>query len=242
MNIVDRRRKLPPSSAFPLIFDINKPENDNGEITQVTESPTLSINLSHIPTAIGSCYLQNKQNIISVSIYGPRPSFTKEFNSQANLNISIHSNPFINLDNIINTSTINSTCQTAFSNLILLGNYPKSNIDIFINIISIDSNVSEINLLSLIHNATNLALSDSGIAIKNTPACGTFISNGSKILVNSIHSNNYSNDSIENTENEEILLLYCPKLDTDFTSSLNSALIDARNLRFEFSNFLLNSL
>lgn len=240
MNVVDRRRRLPPSSAFPLVFQTEQQSSE--EETTPKESPNLAINLSHIPTAIGSCYIQNSQNIISVSVYGPRPSFTKEFNSQANLNISIHSNPFINLDNVINKSTISSTTLTAFSNLILLDRYPKSNIDIFINIISIDSNISEINLLALIHNTVNLAVIDSGIAIKNTPACGVFNSNGSKILVNSIHSNDYSNDSIDNTQNEEILLLYCPTLDADFSSSLNSALIDAKNLRSEFSKFLLDSL
>lgn len=242
MNVVDRRRRLPPSSSFPLVFDKDTDVNGPNPVEKRPETADLRINLSHIPTAIGSCYLQNAQNVVSVAVYGPRPSFTKEFNAQANLNISINANPFLSLDSIVNASTIDSTTHTAFSNLILLDRYPKSNIDVFVNVLSVDSNVSEITLLALIHNAINLAVVDSGIAIKNTPACGVFTANGSKILVNSIHSNNYTNDTIENTANEEILALYCPSLDTDFDATLSAALVDARNLRSEFSQFLLNSL
>lgn len=228
MNTVDRRRRLPPTTSFALKFDTQESDNDVETTNKPNASP-LFIQLSPIPTAIGSSHLQSGQTIISCSVYAPRPSFTKTFESQAQVKITVHSTPFIN---ITFESSIYSTLETSLNNLILLENYPKSNIDIFVNVLSL-GDCSNIELLALIHNATNLAIVDSGIGIKNMPACG--ISKSGNCLVNCIHSKVFSQNDDET--NEELLVLHSISGNLD---DLQSAINDARSLRSEFANLCIN--
>lgn len=248
MNTIDRRRRLGPSNAISLNFPIDSTIQDTSSST--LEQDKLFIQLSNIPTSTGSSFIQSGNNILLSSVYGPRPSFKRTFNSQAVVKISFHSSSYLltNQDDIdseykIIESVILSTLETSCSNLILLDNYPKSTIDIFINLINIDYKTKFLNILSLIHNSVNLALIDSGIALKNFP---TSIVTNDNIFINSIHSNVYNLDSTEDLQNEELLTFYIPKLPDDglinIEDSFNNAIVNVRSLRSELSQFCSTKL
>lgn len=263
MNVIDRRRRLGPSDAIPLTFSSKK--ITSSESSSKNEKK-LFIQLSNIPTATGSAFIQSGNNLLLASIYGPRPSFKRAFNSKALLKITFHSSPFLSStqdnDNsgnsgssrgqskitveedfqIIN-SVISSTLETACSNLILLDHYPKSTIDIFVNLISTDSSTKFIELLPIIHNAVNLALIDSGIAVKNFPSA---VVSDDGVFINSVHSDTYTQDQRADLENEELLTFYIPKLksdnEQDFRLSLSNAIEKSRALRSELSQFCYSKL
>lgn len=247
MNTVDRRRRLGPSSALPLSFPPSEPK----EVEHV-KNEKLFIKLSNIPTATGSSFIQSGNNILLASVYGPRPSFKRTFNTKAVIKISFHASPFLstvnsltetteaNTEYQITESVILSTLETACANLILLDNYPKSTIDIFVNLINTDNTTKFINLLPIIHNAVNMALIDSGIALKNFP---TAVVSKDNVFINSIHSNVYNEDSTCDIQNEEILTLYIPNTEsTDLAKSLTTAIEQARSLRGELTQFCFNNM
>mgnify|MGYP003365230354 CR=1 FL=1 len=260
MNAIDRRRRLGPATAIPLTFP-----SAEVKLSQETEKKDskLFIQLSNIPTATGSSFIQSGNNLLLASVYGPRPSFKRTFNSKAVLKITFHSSPFLSSSQatgndsnnsssgkkhvgdefqIVN-SVISSTLETACSNLILLDNYPKSTIDIFVNLISTDTATKFTELLPLIHNAVNLALVDSGIAIKGFPSA---IISENNIFINSIHSDTYDQDQHEDLENEELLTFYIPHLpsndEKEFKLLLSDAIGQSRSLRSELSQFCCDKL
>lgn len=261
MNVIDRRRRLGPATAIPLNFPSTevKPSQETEK-----RDRKLFIQLSNIPTATGSSFIQSGNNLLLASVYGPRPSFKRTFNSKAVLKITFHSSPFLSSSQttsndsnsssssskahvddefqIVN-SVISSTLETACSNLIFLDKYPKSTIDIFVNLISTDTTTKFIELLPLIHNAVNLALVDSGIAIKGFPSA---VISDDKIFINSIHSDTYDQDQQADLENEELLTFYIPKLQGDneqtFKLSLSNAISQSRSLRSELSQFCCEKL
>lgn len=267
MSITDRRRRLGPSTAIPLYFPsiqddtiIKDGELELKEKHETVKNNKLFIQMSNIPTATGSSFLQSGNNLILASVYGPRPSFKRTFNSKAVLKINFHTSPFLSsriTNNNNNTnlqsniepkyqiidSVISSTLETACANLILLDQYPKSTIDIFVNLINTDNSTTFIQLLALIHNAVNIALVDSGIAIKNFP---TAVVSNENIFINSIHSNIYNSDQNLDIQNEELLTFYIQKLESDngddIQASFNNAITDARLLRGELSQFCYNKL
>lgn len=258
MSTVDRKRRLGPANAIPLCFPAEKKAVEETN----TEQDKLFLQLSNVPTAAGSSFIQSGNNILLASVYGPRPSFKRTFNTKAVLKVTFHSSPFLstrqsmqygNMNKTIDNTTepeyqiidsvINSTLETACANLILLDQYPKSTIDIFVNLINTDHKTKFIDLLPLIHNAVNLALVDSGIALKNFP---TAVTTKNNVFVNAIHSNVYNSDNDKDLENEELLAFYIPHLeienDTEIQENIKSAIIEARSLRSELSHFCFNKL
>lgn len=265
---IDRRRRTGPSNATPLYF----PPCEITEKKSIVTDNKLFAQLSNIPTATGSSFIQSGNNILLASVYGPRPSFKKAFNSKAVVKITFHSSPFLltrqSMNNfslnkvsenivvdpeyLISDSIILSTLETACNNLIILDNYPKSSIDIFVNLINTDNKTKFIELLPLIHNAVNLALVDSGIAIKNFPAAAVSSKN---IFVNSIHSSTYSSNNDDDLNNEDLLTFYIPKYEDnnnnndndgiyedDLLISFKEAIKTAKELRSELSQLCIDQL
>lgn len=259
MNTIDRRRRIGPPNAVPLYF----PAQPSKVVEKSSKDEKLFIQVNNIPTATGSSFIQSGNNILLASVYGPRPSFKRTFNDKAVLKVTFHSSPFLTTRNDpynnnfnarksetevdpdfqIIDSVVLSTLETACANLIVLDQYPKSNIEIFVNLINTDNKTTFIQLLPLIHNSVNLALVDSGIALKNFPtACVT----KDNVFINSIHSNVYSSDFEKDLENEELLALYVPKLNIDNETHLKDcfkeAIKDTRELRAELSQFFFQKL
>lgn len=247
MITIDRRRRLGPANVIPLTFSTTTDKESDYLQTQ-----KLFIKLSNIPTAAGSSFIQSGNNLLLSSVYGPRPSFKRTFNSKAVVKITFQASPFLSTVNSLNKttevelpyqiteSTILSTLETACSNLILLDKYPKSTIDIFVNLINTDHQTKFIDLLSLIHNSVNMALINSGIALKNFPTAFVY---ESSIFINSIHSSVYNEDPETDLQNEELLALYIPNsASAELNKSLDSAVRQLRQLRAELNQFCLASL
>lgn len=247
MSVIDRRRRLGPPNVVPLTF----PTPEVNEV-EPSQKENLFIKLSNIPTSTGSSFIQSGNNIVLSSVYGPRPSFKRTFNSKAVVKITFYASPFLSTINNVNEtteadpeyqvieSTVLSTLETACANMILLERYPKSTVDIFVNLINTDHRTKFIDLLSLIHNSVNMALIDSGIALKNFPTACVF---ENSIFINSIHSNVYNEDVETDLENEEILALYIPhSSNANLNKSLNSAIRKLRELRAELNQFCLENV
>jgi exosome complex component MTR3 len=263
MSGVDRRRRTGPANAIPLYFPSTQSLPHEKPAQTSSSKDKLFIELSNIPTATGSSFIQSGSNILLASVYGPRPSFKKTFNTKATVKITFHSSPFISTRQAMKSynsskvsekafvdpeykiidSVVLSTLETACANLILLENYPKSNIEIFINLINTDNKTKFIDLLPLIHNAVNLALVDSGMAIRNFPTAAV---SQDKVFVNSIHSSTYTQDEEADLQNEELLAFYIPKTELSnqlqLEKSLNESISTARSLRAELSQFCTEKL
>jgi len=170
MSTIDRRRILGPSNAKPLIFaPLSKEDKHKTEIDSIKEDDIKSqisrtfIKTGLITNANGSSFIEVDGNIISVSVYGPRPirgSFVEKTTLSVNLEDS--TGLFSDLLNKKFCSYIENNFLSVINSL----KYPKSGIDIFINIISIQ-NVEKLYLkvLSLVSDATTLALINANIEI-----------------------------------------------------------------------------
>lgn len=244
MSAIDRRRRLGPANAIPLEFSpIIKTEES--KTTALEKKEKLFVEISNIPTATGSSFIQSSSTLLLASVYGPRPSFKRTFNPNAVVKINFHKSPYLSKtsENKIIESVIISTLETSILNLINLQQYPKSTIDIFVNLINIDENITFIELLKLIHNSVNLAIIDSGISIKNFPTAGI----SDNVFVNCIHSSTYDSDKFKDLANENLLAFYIPKIEEDFDNEkiqlyLDNAIGDAKSLRNELQQFCYNKL
>lgn len=116
-----------------------------------------------ISNANGSGYLELDDNIISVSVYGPRP-IRGVFSEKSVLNVNLNDNT-----GLLTSKLKNKICSYIENNFIPVINskkYPKSSIDIFINIISVENvELLYLKLLSLISNVTTLSLINAKIEI-----------------------------------------------------------------------------
>lgn len=170
MSTIDRRRLLGPQNAQPLVFaplpaeyvskvqiDKSKEDDINDQISRTFLKSGL------IKNANGSAYSELDGNIMSVSIYGPRP-IRGTFVEKTSLNIHIDDSTGL-IDDLLDQKFSNYIDNT-FTSVINLSRYPKSGIDIFVNIISVQ-NVQDLSLklLSLISDTTTLALINADIEI-----------------------------------------------------------------------------
>lgn len=209
MSTQDRRRITGPANAKPLVFgtlpkeELKKSQiNKEYELNVKEQISRTFLQIGLITNANGSAYLELDGNIISVSVYGPRP-----------IRGSFIERPMLNVNIDDNTGLIDELLNKKFSNYILnnlnsvvnLDRYPKSGIDVFINIISIQ-NLNELNLklLSLISDTTTLALINSGIEIFDiistsfnveNKSIASFIKNGE--IIGFLTD---SNDSLDNLD------------------------------------------
>lgn len=234
MNVIDRRRNLGPSNAQRLKFDIQ-------DVDERTPSLPYFIRTGTVKDANGSSYIENDVGIVQSSVFGPRPNFTKSFNTQASLRITLKLANFVTLDILDKsltekqlTSIVQSFVTSNCANLLLLDNYPKSSIEVFVDLISL-SGSSLVSLLASVQNSVNVALMDSGLNLKAVPACGYLNQDDGELLVNCCHGDNYD------ANGEEILGLYSTFNDYDnFDSKLDECIEDAKKLRVELNNFFLN--
>lgn len=251
---MDRRRNCGPANAQGLRFDTA----DENEIKEPAAKKPLDeqlfIKSGISKTCNGSSYIECDGTIVSASVYGPRPNFNKGFNPQATLRVTLELKNFLSLDSLkirkesqksemTNdqlTSTIQSFVTTNCLDLILMDKYPKSAIDIFIDLLSLNSSHSMTFLLYVIQNAVNLALIDSGLNLRSMPSCGYLNESNNEIIVNCCHGFKY--DSNEEDEGEEIIGTYSDlsDYDIDIEKLLTKCITKSKELRFEFNKFFLS--
>ncbi|CCH45700.1 Polyribonucleotide nucleotidyltransferase [Wickerhamomyces ciferrii] len=167
---IDRRRLLGPANAKPLVFaplpeeyqqklqiDASKEDDIESQITRTFIKSGL------ITNANGSSFLELDGNIVSISVYGPRP-IRGSFVEKTTLSVNLEDNT--GLFNDLLNKKFCQYIENNFLSVINLSKYPKSGIDIFINIISVqDIDQLYLKLLSLVSDATTLAIIDAGIEI-----------------------------------------------------------------------------
>ncbi|KAH3680396.1 hypothetical protein WICMUC_000327 [Wickerhamomyces mucosus] len=170
MSTLDRRRILGPANVKPLIFGLSSSQSKQENKIEEEEEEDINSQISKtfiktglITNANGSSYLEYNGNIISVSIYGPRP-VRGTFTEKTSLDVHLDDNTET-ISDLLNKKFCNYI-ENNFTTVINLNKYPKSGISIFINVLSINNfQKYKYKLLSLISDATTIALINSGIEI-----------------------------------------------------------------------------
>lgn len=184
-NTIDRRRLLGPSNAKPLNFapitegkaenkvDIEKEDDIEAQISRTF------IKTGLITNANGSAFLELDGNIISVSVYGPRP-IRGSFVEKTTLSVNLEDSTDLFSDQL--NKKFCNFIENNFLSVINLSKYPKSGIDIFINIISVqDVDNLYLKTLSLVSDVTTLAIINAGIEIIDLVVSGFDLQNNTVI-------------------------------------------------------------
>ncbi|GEQ69001.1 hypothetical protein JCM33374_g2671 [Metschnikowia sp. JCM 33374] len=183
----DRRRILGPADAVRPVAatpaPVAKSDKEPGSVRKFFVKTGLSKN------ANGSAYLEVGDTIIEVSVFGPRP-IKGSFINRATFSVETKFLPYVTQPNevlfnggsaqgngrsgLTNIEQKMSTyVETAFLPALLLEKYPKSTIDVFVNVLSFNSTTcSMLNLISWVVNCTSLAMVDSGIEIRDLVTAG----------------------------------------------------------------------
>ncbi|CDR42806.1 CYFA0S10e02498g1_1 [Cyberlindnera fabianii] len=177
MNTIDRRRLRGPPQAKPLVFaplpaELQKDSEIDVKVENDIEAQLKRtfIKTGLVTNANGSTYLEVDNNIISVSVYGPRP-IRGSFMEKASLSVNLDDVSEV-LDSLMEKKFCNYI-ENNFLSVINLAKYPKSGIDISINVISVQNPEKlHLKLLSLITDATTMALVDAGIELLDIVASG----------------------------------------------------------------------
>lgn len=174
---VDRRRITGPQNAKPLVFAPLPSDCAKQYTVDLSHEDDLTAQISRtfiqtglIANANGSAYVEVDGNIVSVSVYGPRP-IRGSFIEKASLSVALDDVSDV-IEELMEKKFSNYV-ESTFMSVINLGKYPKSGIDIFINVISVqDIDMLYLKLLSIISDATTLALIDAGIEVLDVVATG----------------------------------------------------------------------
>lgn len=184
----DRRRILGPGDAVrPLAATPATPAPVAKKLPDAVRKFFVKSGLSK--NANGLAYLEIGDTIIEVGVFGPRPikglfinraSFTVETKflphvTQPNevlFNAALATqNGRLQLTNI--EHKISTYLETAFLPALLLEKYPKSTIDVFVNVLAFNANsTSMLNLIAWVVNCTSLAVVDSGIEVRDLVTSG----------------------------------------------------------------------
>lgn len=186
----DRRRILGPSDARVPVIGLS-----SGALAPATEKPQVpgEIRRFFVKTGLtknanGLAYLEVDDTVLEVSVFGPRP-IKGLFIDRASFSVECKFLPYITQPNevIFNSGgqqngrtgltniehRISTYVETAFLPAILLVKYPKSTIDVFVNVVSFNSTKSTLlNLISWVVNCTSLAMVDSGIELRDMVTSG----------------------------------------------------------------------
>lgn len=179
---VDRRRILGPASAAT---PSRTSEADSVQLgTEDGSQIKFFIKSGLLKNASGLAYLETGDTILEVSVYGPRP-IRGLYIERASLSVECRFLPYITQPNevVFNRSTnrnngrtgltsiehrILSFVETALLSTIPLEKYPKSTIDVFINVLSFNSNTrSVLNLAAWTATCASLAMVDAGIEMRD---------------------------------------------------------------------------
>ncbi|EDK39931.1 hypothetical protein PGUG_04029 [Meyerozyma guilliermondii ATCC 6260] len=180
MNISDRRRLLGPSEArFPSVGVSSSLEREMKSPDEETAKSSMFLKTGLVDTASGSAYVEADDCIVQVSVYGPRP-IRGSFIEKASFSVECKFLPYVTKVAAEHQNTnpngkpgmnsieqrISTYVETALLPCLLLENYPKSTIDIYVTVIA-NKSASLLELTNWIVNCSSLALVDSAIEIKD---------------------------------------------------------------------------
>lgn len=165
--------------------------------------------------ANGSAYLEVGSCALEVAVFGPRP-IRGSFVERASLAVETKFLPFLTQPNevIFNAAAdrpgarsglsgiehrISLFLETAFLPAVLLAKYPKSAIDIFVNILQFDAaSTSVLNLLAWAVNCTTMALVDAGVEIRDMVTAGHVSLNldSGEVVVDGAGGSNFGSECV----------------------------------------------
>lgn len=255
--------------------------NDNNNDSKLSNDiRKFFIKTGLINNANGSSYIEIEDTIIEVAVFGPRP-IRGSFIDRASFSVECKFLPYIEQpnDKTFNESTnngngnkngrngltnieqkISTYVETSLLSSILLEKYPKSTIDIFINVISFNSKKNSLlNLINWIINSSSIALVDSGIECKDIVTSGQVILNqktNELLLDSSIieqKNKNIESNLIEcvisfmNMKNNEIVAIWIDGETSEVNEDILNKLIDgcdkmSKKIRLNLNNYLINSI
>lgn len=243
MNVLDRRRLLGPSNAkFPTVQQSVIQSSLSRSADDIRK---FYIQSGLITNANGSAYLEVDDTIIEVAVFGPRP-IRGSFIDRASFSVETKFLPYINQpkNSVFNGTSssnhngrsgltnieqrISTYVETALLSSILLEKYPKSTIDVFINIISFNDNENTLlNLVNWVVNCSSIALVDSGIEIKDIVTSGqvALTDSGDIVLDSGTGHAVEAVVSFMNQKNNEIVGLWIEGDDTGLEEAMVSKLI-----------------
>ncbi|KAL2315472.1 Exosome complex component mtr3 [Schizosaccharomyces pombe] len=138
----DRKRVYGPSVSVPPFFE--EPEQPVFTRTRdVDRCRKIYLKLGWATKAVGSSYFESEKIKIACTVSGPRPSKTFTFRSSAKLNCEFRLSPFSTSVRQGHVQTVeeksySQMIEAAISPSILLHLYPKSSIDVYIQVIESD--------------------------------------------------------------------------------------------------------
>lgn len=202
----DRRRILGPADAKIPTVGISSAKNDTSAQKPAEDTPRSEDGIRKFflktgltKNANGLAYLEVGDTILEVSVYGPRP-IRGSFIDRASFSVECKFLPYLTQPNEVifnqggqqNGRTnlthiehkISSYVETALLPAILVEKYPKSTIDIFVNVISFNPNtLNLLNLINWVVNCSSLAMVDSGIEVRDLVTSGHVKLKGDSTMV-----------------------------------------------------------
>lgn len=266
----DRRRLLGPSNTIiPNINTATLPEFSDSEKVEnrLNDIRNFFLKTGTIENANGSAYLEVGSTIIQASIFGPRP-IHGSFVNRAALSVECKFLPYISQPGDITYNTqdtfnnnsngfgrteltnieqkISSYLETALLPSIILEKYPKSTIDISINIFSIDNSSSILNLINWVVNCSSLALVDASIEVKDIVTSGQVKLTSNNLLIDPTSSEPGIDGLISfmNLRNDEIVGIWLDGDDnldeTSIEKIINGCKQMSKRVRANINSFLLS--
>lgn len=186
----DRRRILGPNDAkIPRLGKLSGREAEKKQLPANDGVRKFFIKTGLTSNANGLAFLEVGESVVEVSVFGPRP-IKGSFIDRASFSVETKFLPYITQPNEILYNgekaqtmgrsgltaieqKISSHIETAFLPAIILEKYPKSTIDVFVNVLSFNSNTTSLlNLITWCVNCTLLAMVDSGIELRDLVTSG----------------------------------------------------------------------
>ncbi|SCW00954.1 LAFE_0D01816g1_1 [Lachancea fermentati] len=182
MSVSDRRRILGPTNARPIQFAPLNEDSKKIDTERKNLNKSVFIENGLVSNSNGSSYLETRDSngieyptLLLTSVYGPRPT-RGSFNSKASLTIQFKE---VTAENFP-TGELKELCNfltNIFNAVINLAGYPKSGIDIFLNLIQHEGPSGEYSreaILPTCINGITLALVDAGIEIFDMVSAGSY--------------------------------------------------------------------
>ncbi|CCC67140.1 hypothetical protein NCAS_0A05820 [Naumovozyma castellii] len=191
MNVQDRRRLLGPSAAKPIVFttvtsETTKVSEQEQQEQKQNETAALTIKSGVVENCNGSTLIESSKFSLLTSVYGPK-SIRGSFTSQGTITIQLKNGVVENYQTT-ELKEVSSWLVGIFNSVVNLENYPKSGIDIFVNLI-IDKQGDISKLIPFLIMGICLALVDGGIEIIDIVTGGevngnvvSFTRNGEEIV------------------------------------------------------------
>lgn len=247
----DRRRITAPGNTyFPRVGAENKTSTKPRDSNNTPASFYLTSNI--VLNANGSSYLEVDKFIIQAQVFGPRP-IKGSYMDRGCVSVECKFLSLIRQNGSDSKSMsglehrIASFVETCLVLSILLDKYPKSTIDVFINVLAADDDgidESKIQRLTAwIVNCTSVAIVDSGIEVKDIVTCGqTLVGDEGTLKVDLQGRGLQALVAIMPMRNDEIVGLWMDgssKGTTDYSLAMASSIEMAKTVRSNINSYLL---